>query len=45
VLKILLAELGTLSGMSVHGVSKAIQRMSVRLNTDRIIITSHHTVI
>ena len=27
-----LAELGTLSGMSKHGVSKAVQRMSVRLS-------------
>ena len=30
-----LAELGTLSGMSKHGVSKAVQRMSVRLSEDK----------
>jgi chromosomal replication initiation ATPase DnaA len=30
-----LAELGELSGMSVHAVSKAVQRMSVRLSEDK----------
>ncbi len=30
-----LAELGALSGMSVHGVSKAVQRMCVRLSEDK----------
>jgi hypothetical protein len=30
-----LAELGELSGMSNHGVSKAVQRMSARLSAEK----------
>ena len=37
-------ELGALSGMSVHGVSKAVQRMSVRLTKDKKLNRSHRKV-